>query len=147
MRCTIMNKRFISLLCAALLLLSLVGGASAVEPRASTVISSYGISLEADGNSEMTVNFRVYAPKVVAQLGAMQIEIKYLDGDTWRHYDTFTATANPNFYDYDSAKSNHSKTFTGTAGTTYQAFLTAYSKGYDGTTAIRTAESQTAVCY
>lgn len=142
-----MKRRATSLLCATLLLLSIVGGASAVEPRASTVISSYGISLEADGNSEMTVNFRVYAPKVVAQIGAMQIEIKYLDGDTWRHYDTFTATENPNFYDYDSAKSNHSKTFTGTVGTTYQAFLTAYSKGYDGATAIRTADSQMAVCY
>lgn len=142
-----MKRRATCLLCAALLLLSLVSGASAVEPRASTVISSYGIGLEADGNSKMTVNFRVYAPKVVEQIGALQIEIQYLDGDTWKHYDTFTATDNPNFYDYDSAKSNHSKTFTGTVGTTYKAFLTAYSKGYDGATAIRTAESLPEVCY
>lgn len=142
-----MKKRIISFLCAALLLLSLGGTISAVEPRASTVISGYGVSLEANGDSQMTVNFRVYAPQFVKKIGAVQIEIKYFDGEDWAHYTTFTPTENPNFYDYDTTMSVHSKTFTGTPGTEYQAFLLAFSQGYDGTTAMRNAESQTAVCY
>lgn len=142
-----MKKRVIAFLCAALLLLSSAGTISAIEPRASTVIAGYGIGLEANGDSVMTVNFRVYAPQVVKKIGAVQIEIKYFDGEDWAHYTTFTPTENPNFYDYDSAMSVHSKSFTGIPGTEYQAFLLAFSQGYDGTTAMRNAESQTAVCY
>lgn len=142
-----MKKRVISLICAILFLLSCVSTVSAVEPRASTVIAGYGVSLQADGDGEMTVNFRVYAPQTVKKIGAVQIEIKYFNGTKWVHYETFTATDNPNFYDYDSVTSVHSKTFEGEVGTEYQAFLLAYSQGYDGTTATRNAESQTAVCY
>lgn len=142
-----MKKRTISLFCALLLLMAFVCSTSAVEPRASTVISSYGVGLTADGNEELTVTFRIFAPRVVQKIGALQIEIKYWDGEDWAHYDTFTAVDNPNFYDYDSATSVHSKTFSGDAGVTYKAFMIAYSKGYDGTTATRNAESQTALCY
>lgn len=80
-----MKKRVIAFLCAALLLLSSAGTISAIEPRASTVIAGYGIGLEANGDSVMTVNFRVYAPQVVKKIGAVQIEIKYFDGEDWAH--------------------------------------------------------------
>lgn len=142
-----MKKRAISLLCAALVLLTIVCGVSAVEPRASTVLSGYGISLTANGNSEMTFKFRVYSPQIVEKLGAQSVEIQHLVNGKWVTYETFTQVKNPTFYDYDSLLSEHAKTFTGEAGETYKAVLTAYSRGYDGTTATRTSESLTAVCY
>lgn len=142
-----MKKRIVSLLCAIVLILSCVGGVSAVEARASSVLSGYGVSLTANGNKEMTFKFRVYAPQIVAKLGAQKVEIQRLvDGD-WTTYKIFTQVSNPTFYDYDCPSSEHTKTFTAKAGEYYRAVLTAYSEGYDGTTATRTSTSQTVECY
>lgn len=141
-----MKKRMIALLCAALLLLSAIGTATAVEPRASSVLSSYGISLTADGDGEMTFRFRIRSPQKVAKVGAQSVEIQKLVDGEWVHHTTFTAVKNPSFYDYDTASSEHTKTFTGTVGVTYKAVLTAYAQGYDGTADTRTAESYSAKC-
>lgn len=140
------KKRIVSTLFAVLLLISAVGSANAVEPRASSVLSGYGISLTADGNGKMTFLFRVYAPQLVQKLGAQKVEIQHLVDDDWVPYKTFTAIANPNFYDYDAPLSQHTKTFEAEVGETYKAVLTVFSLGYDGTSATRTSESYTAVC-
>lgn len=142
------KKRMLSLLCAALLLFSVVDSAAAAESelRASPLFSGYGASLEADGDGKMTFRFVVYAPQIVKKIGAQKVEIKHLVGDDWVTYKIFTAVANPTFYDYDAAISDHTKTFEAEVGETYKAVLTAYSEGKDGTSATRTTESYTAVC-
>lgn len=96
-------KRFFCLALALVLSFSVYTGASAVEPRASAYLRSYGAYCYPEDDGSVSVWFEVYGTGTEEVLGVLTITIEgHAPGSTtWSHVKTYMHEYNPHFLSYN----------------------------------------------
>ena len=117
---------FRKLICTFLLMIfviSTVNVCAAVDPRASVLISSRGISKYTPGDGKVEFVVDISAIKPIDKLGMSEISIEEYYGGAWRTVKTVT-----NKYGYDTVVYSYLVSYDGVAGRQYRVYVEYYAK-------------------
>jgi hypothetical protein len=127
-----MKKRFISMICAVLLLSLTLGAtgasASGIQPHASSYLFQYSASVTAAGSGQVKIDFEVDAMSLADLVGATSIVVQKKNGSSWTNVQTYAGTTANSMLGSDCLSHCSSKTYSGTSGGEYRAVVTVYAK-------------------
>lgn len=128
------NNRCIRIIAIILvmLLVTPIGAASAVQPRASTYLDNYMAYVYLPGDGEVRVYFNVEGTGYMDELGALCIEIhESTDGVNWDWVETFNQDTTPGMLSYNDDYHSGYVSYDGVAGRYYKAYVCIWG-GKDG---------------
>lgn len=138
-----MNRKTLIVLLTSLILV--FGISMIAEARDSKYLAQYGSSAYAEGNSKILVDFFVQGTGTMSSIGVTQILIERKQGTSWVTDRTFKSQNYSNFLGSNKALHLSEVSFTGTAGVTYRATITAYAGDNTGSDS-KTHTSNTVLC-
>lgn len=115
-----------------IVLVTPIGAAAAVQPRASYYLSSYNAYVYLPGDGEVRVYFNVEGTDDMDELGALTIEIwESTDNSDWYWVKSFTHDSTPDMLSYNDDYHSGYVSYDGVAGRYYKAYVCIWG-GKDG---------------
>ena len=128
-----MKKRFLSLLFAALLLVSLSTAVYAVDARASAYFGATDVRAYAKSGGKILFEIDIDATHTMQELGASEVYVyEEQDDGTWDNVYTFTMDAHPYLIETNSVGAYVDATYQGTVGKKYFATVACYARDSSG---------------
>lgn len=128
-----MKKRFLSLLFAMLLLVSLSTAAYAVDARASAYFSATDVRAYAKSGGKILFEIDIDATHTMQEVGASEVYVYEQQSDgSWDNVYTFTMEAHPYLIETNSVGAYVDATYQGTVGKNYYALVACYARDSEG---------------
>lgn len=128
-----MKKRFLSLVCIALLLVSLSTAIYAVDARASDYFSATDVRAYAKSGGKILFEIDIDATHTMQEVGASEVYVYEQQSDgTWDNVYTFTMEAHPYLIETNSMSAYVDATYQGTVGKNYYAAVACYARDSEG---------------
>ena len=128
-----MKKRFLSLVCIALLLVSLSTAIYAVDARASDYFSATDVRAYAKSGGKILFEIDVEATHTMQELGASEVYIyEEQDDGSWDNVYTFTMDEHSYLIETNTAGAYVDATYQGTVGNKYFATVACYARDSSG---------------
>lgn len=128
-----MKKRFLSLVCIALLLVSLSTAIYAVDARASDYFSATDVRAYAKSGGKILFEIDVEATHTMQELGASEVYVyEEQDDGSWDNVYTFTMDEHSYLIETNTAGAYVDATYQGTVGNKYFATVACYARDSSG---------------
>ena len=128
-----MKKRFLSLLFAALLLISLSTVVYAVDARASAYFGATSVRAYAKSGGKILFEIDVEATHTMQELGASEVYVyEEQDDGSWDNVYTFTMDEHSYLIETNTAGAYVDATYQGTVGNKYFATVACYARDSSG---------------
>lgn len=128
-----MKKRFLSLLFAALLLISLSTVVYAVDARASAYFGATSVRAYAKSGGKILFEIDIDATHTMQELGASEVYVyEEQDDGSWDNVYTFTMDEHPYLIETNTVGAYVDATYQGTVGKTYFATVACYARDSSG---------------
>jgi len=128
-----MKKRFLSLLFAALLLISLSTVVYAVDARASAYFGATSVRAYAKSGGKILFEVDINATHTMQEVGASEIYVyEQQDDGSWDNVYTFTMDEHPYLIETNDFGACVDATYQGTVGKNYYAAVACYAKDSNG---------------
>lgn len=128
-----MKKRFLSLVCIALLLVSLSTAIYAVDARASDYFSATDVRAYAKSGGKILFEVDIDATHTMQEVGASEIYVyEQQDDGSWDNVYTFTMDEHDYLIETNAIGACVDATYQGTVGKNYYALVACYAKDSGG---------------